>query len=159
MKRWFSLAAALLMLFAFSACGEAPPSDTLPTVQPIGIVDMLTAEQIYGATGLRFGAAQQASADEVAYFTQDQSAAVYIAAKRTTAEEYEAMIAALIQNGSKATVAPNLSERAVWFSDALDLLVFTGTYALDVRVEYATPRPDDSLLAARQLAALLCEQL
>ena len=69
------------------------------------------------------------------------------------------MIAALIQNGSKATVAPNLSERAVWFSDALDLLVFTGTYALDVRVEYATPRPDDSLLAARQLAALLCEQL
>ena len=62
MKRWFSLAAALLMLFAFSACGEAPPSDTLPTVQPIGIVDMLTAEQIYGATGLRFGAAQQATA-------------------------------------------------------------------------------------------------
>ena len=117
MKRWFSLAAALLMLFAFSACGEAPPSDTLPTVQPIGIVDMLTAEQIYGATGLRFGAAQQASADEVAYFTADQSAAVYIAAKKMTEAEYEETVAAFIQNGSKATDAPNLSARAVWFTD------------------------------------------
>lgn len=159
MKRWFSLAAALLMLFAFSACGEAPPSDTLPTVQPIGIVDMLTAEQIYGATGLRFGAAQQATADEVAYFTADQSAAVYIAAKKMTEAEYEETVAAFIQNGSTATDAPKLSARAVWFADVSDLLVFTGTYALDVRVEYATPRPDDSLLAARQLAALLCEQL
>lgn len=159
MKRWFALAAAVLTLFVFSACGEVPSSDTLPTEQPIGIVNMLTADQIYAATGLHFGEAQQASADEVAYFTADQSAAVYIAAKKMTEAEYEETVAAFIQNGSTATDAPNLSARAVWFADVSDLLVFTGEYALDVRVEYATPRPDDSLLAARQLAALLCERL
>jgi len=70
----------------------------------------------------------------------------------------DAVFDAMLEGFSAAgtlTDAPNLGEKAVWCEEQLNLLVYAEGVTLDIRVEYATARPNDSLLAARHLAALL----
>ncbi len=160
MKRWgiLFLAVALLAVCVVG-CGEAPNTDDdLPPDLSVDIIPLLTAEDVWQASGIRVGEPQDSAEGAVAYFSEDNLAAVYVAAQKTAKEEFDAMKENLSAAGTLVD-APNLGETAVWCEEQMSLLVFTDGKTIDVRVEYATSRPNDSLLAARQIAALLIEKM
>ncbi len=151
--------AGVLFLMCFFGCGEAPDTDDdLPPDVSVDIISLLTADDIWQASGIRVGGPQDSAEGAVAYFSEDSLAAVYIAAQKTSEAEYVAMKENLSLAGTLVD-APNLGDAAVWCEEQCSLLVYTAGKTVDVHVAYATARPNDSLLAARQIAALLIEKM
>jgi len=154
-KVWILLLAVLLVGVCLCGCNETPNTDDdLPPDTSVAIAPLLTADEIYEASAIRVGDPQEFEAGAVGYFSEDNTAAVYVAAQETTKEQFDAMLEGFSAAGT-LTDAPNLGEKAVWCEEQLNLLVYAEGVTLDIRVEYATARPNDSLLAARHLAALL----
>ncbi len=158
-KVWILFLAILLVCLSLCGCNAVPDTDDdLPPDTSVAIAPLLTTDEIYEACGLRVGEPQEFAEGAVGYFTEDNLSAVYVAAQETTKEQFDAMTEGFSAAGT-LTDAPNLGEKAVWCEDQLNLLVYAAGVTLDIRVEYATSRPNDSLLAARHIAALLIEKM
>lgn len=160
MRRWGILFLVIaLLVVCVVGCGQVPNTDDdLPPDVSVDIIPLLTVEDVWQASGIRVGEPQDSAEGAVAYFSEDNLAAVYVAAQKTAKEEFDTMKENLSLAGTLVD-APNLGETAVWCEEQMSLLVFVDGKTVDVRVEYATPRPNDSLLAARQIAALLIEKM
>lgn len=158
MKKMLPLLLVLLLSVSMVGCGEKPeePIEQPPVYIPSAY---LTAEQVEEAVGFAVSEPEVLSNGEVAYFSEDGSAVVYAAMRKATLAEFETMTADATAVGSVLDEAPHLGEKAFWCEEQLDLLVYAYGFALDVRVEYRNNRPNDSLLAARHLAALIIEQV
>ncbi len=160
MRKWgLLLLTVLLLVTCVVGCGEAPDTDDdLPPDVSVEIIPLLTAEDVWQASGIRVGEPQDSEEGAIAYFSEDRLSAVYVAAQKTSREAFDTMKENLSLAGTLVD-APNLGDTAVWCEEQCSLLVYTNGKTVDVRVEYATPRPNDSLLAARQIAALLIEKM
>lgn len=158
-KIWILLLAVLVMGVCFCGCNTTSDTDDdLPPDTSVAIAPLLTADEIYEASAIRVGEPQEFAAGAVGYFSEDNMSAVYVAAQEMTKEQFDAMAESFSATGTLAD-APNLGEQAVWCEEQLDLLVYASGVTLDIRVEYATARPDDSLLAARHIAAILIDKM
>ncbi len=158
MKKSIALILSVYLLLLFTACSEKQPAEEETITPPLQLSTLLTADEVTEATGIAVTQPQQFTDGSAGYFSDDQTEVAYVAAKEATVAEFDDMVTAFSSAG-ELTDAPNLGEKAVWCEGLVDLLVYANGWALDIRVEYATDRPNDSLLAARQLAALLIEKI
>ncbi len=160
LKRMLPYLLTVCCVLSFVGCGET--ADTLPSEEPAPVLQLsslLTTEEVYTATGFRVGEPVDYADGGVHFYSADGSCSVYIGCQEITADGFDNLTANFTNNGMELTDAPALGEKALWCEEALELLVYADGYALDVVVEYGTSRPNDSLLAARHLAALLLEDL
>ncbi len=158
MKKLFALLACISILACFSACAEKEPPEEELIEPPLQLTTLLTAGEVQQATGIMVGEPQQFNDGSAGYFSNDQLQVVYVAAMETDAVGFDEMVTAFSAAGELID-APNLGEKAVWCESMVDLLVYANGWALDIRVEYTPTDANDSLLAARQLAALLIEKI
>ena len=147
-------------VLSFAGCGntEDAVSDQAPA-PALQISSLLTREEVYTATGFSVGEPMDFADGGVNYYSPDGNSSVYIGCREVTSDGFDALTANFTNNGMTLTEAPALGEKALWCEEALELLVYADGYALDLVVEYGSSRPNDSLLAARHLAALLLEDL
>ena len=159
MKRIFPVLLALLWTVGMAGCGEQP-EETAVQPPPVYVPSAyLTTEQVEEAVGFAVREPEILTNGEVGYFSEDDSAVAYVTMQQLPLAEFDAMIANATAAGSVLEEAPHLGEKAFWCEEQLDLLAYAYGFALDVRVEYRADRPNDSLLAARHLAALIMEKL
>ena len=150
---------ALLFVMCAVGCGQTPNTDDdLPVDMSVDIIPLLTADDVYKASGIKVGEPIDSAEGAVAYFSEDSLSCVYVAAQKSNKEAFDAMCANLATAGT-LTDAPNLGDAAVWCEEQVSLLVYVNGVTVDVNVAYADPNPNDSLLAARQIAALLIEKM
>lgn len=150
-----------VVLFALCAvgCGGTPNTDDdLPIDMSVDIIPLLSADDVWRASGIRVGEPIDSAEGAVAYFSEDNLSGVYVAAQKTDKQVFDTMRENLSTVGALVD-APNLGDEAVWCEDQLSLLVYVDGITVDVQVTYANPRPNDSLLAARQIVALLTEKM
>ncbi len=151
---------AVCSLLSFAACGDsADMPENLTEVPVADLSTLITADEVYTATGFRVGEPVAYADGGVNYYSADGSCSVYIGRQEMSVEEFDTLTATSADGEMAWTAAPALGDKAAWCEDALELLVYADGYALDVLVEYGTSRPNDSLIAARHLAALLLEAL
>lgn len=150
---------ALMLALCVAGCGKAPDTDDdLPIDMSVDIIPLLSAEEVRQASGIKVEEPIDSAEGTVAYFSEDALSGVYVAAQKTDRQTFDTMKENLLLIGA-LTDAPNLGEEAVWCEAQQSLLVYVNGVTIDVHVTYATPRPNDSLLAARQIAALLLEKM
>ena len=147
-----------LLAVCLCGCGSTNTDDDLPTNMSIDVRPFLTKEDVWKASGVKVGEPQDSEEGAIAYFSEDTLSAVYVAARKTTKEDFDAMKDNLALVGT-VVGAPNLGDVAYWCEEQGSLLVYVDGKTVDVQVAYATPRPNDSLLAARQIVALIIEKM
>lgn len=149
----------LCCVLSFAGCGKTR-SDVTEDSSDVSATDLsafLTAQQVRDATGFAVGEPIRYADGGVGFYSADGQSSVYVDRQEMSAEQFDALLASFADNDMTLIDAPELGERARWCEEALELVVYARGYALDVQVTYGTSRPNDSLLAARQLAALLLE--
>lgn len=158
MKKTLTLFVAVcMMVVCFVGCGTPNTDDDMPVDMSVDIIPLLSSEEVRQASGIAVGEPIDSAEGAVAYFSEDNLSAVYVGVLKSTKEEFETMRENLSAFGLET--APNLGEEAVWCVDQLCLLVYANGMTIDVCVSYGTERANDSLLAARQIVALLIEKL
>ncbi len=160
MKRWgILLLTVVLLAVCIVGCGKTPNTDDdLPPDVSVDILPLLTPEDVWNASGIKVGEPQDSEEGAVAYFSEDTFSTVYVAAQETTRAAFDTMKENLVLAGTVVD-APNLGDVAFWCEAQCSLIVYANGKTIDVQVTYATDRPNDSLLAARQIAALLIEKM
>lgn len=158
MKKILSILLCGCLLLGFAACGESPAVDEEEEATVLQVSAFLSKEDVRSATGIAVGDPDDSMDGSVGYFSADTTDAVYVAVQAVSTAEFEEMLSSLTSVYT-LTDAPNLGEKAVWCEELVYLLVYANGMAYDVRVEYAQPHPNNSLLAARQIAALLLERV
>lgn len=161
MKKYRVLILAVIFVLCLAACsgtGNTVETETDVPEQPPQISEYVTMEQVATATAITVAKVEQFRDGSAGYFSEDGAQAVYVSAQKMTAAEFDAMYTQLAA-GTSLTDAPNLAQKAFWYEDVCALTAFTGSYALEIRVEYAIPDANTALLAARQLAVVLMEKI
>lgn len=149
----------ILLAVCTVGCGQTPNTDDdLPEDMSVDIIPLLSAEDVWNASGIKVGEPMDSEEGTVAYFSEDSLSGVYVAAQKTDKQAFDAMKESLATMGTLID-APNLGDEAVWCEERLSLLAYVNGITIDVHVTYANARPNDSLLAARQIAALLIEKM
>ncbi len=146
------------LLLCLTACSAQLIEEDLPPEPTIAFESIFTTEQITNLTGIAVTQIQNFEDGSIAYFNEDFSQAVYMSYSEMSLADFDVMLQGFAQIGSLVD-APNLSEKAVWCENSCNLLIFENGKALDIQVQYDTARPNDSLLAARQLGCALLESL
>lgn len=159
MKKRIFLILFCCLLLLLAACGEKEPAKEDEVIEPpLQMSTLLTAAQVQEATGIAVVEPQQFTDGSVGYFSADQREVAYIAGMEMTAAAFEDMVTTM-SAGFDVIDAPNLGEKAVWCESQLGLYAYADGWAWDIHVEYDPVDANDSLLAARQLAALLMEAI
>lgn len=147
----------ILLLLLTVGCKAPMEEEELPVAPSIAFDTLLTIEQVKEATDVSVTQTQNFEDGSIGYFSEDSSESIYMSYTEMDLTAFDEMLQELALFGT-LTDAPNLSEKAVWCEQTGNLLVYDDGRALDIRVQYATPHPNNSLLASRQLAALLLEK-
>jgi hypothetical protein len=147
----------IVLLCVITGCGQQPEQS--PTEMVVQMSSYLLPDEVRTAVGFSVGEPLEIADGSVAYTSVDGGSIVYVSSKEMSRESFDSMMTEIAGNGSQYIDAPNLGEKAYWIEDEVNLLVYAKGVGVDVRVEYATHRPNDSLLAARQLAALYLEKI
>lgn len=150
MKKICILAVCLCVL---TACAQPiAPSEDIPER-----VALITPAEVGDAVGVTVGEPQFMWEEDVAYSSENGSVLAQISVKELTAAEFAAMRDSLSSSGTVID-APHLGEVAFFDEASCNLMVYSAGRAMNVCVTYASHRPNDSLVAARQLAALTLER-
>lgn len=146
------------LLLCLTACSTQPIEEEIPSQPTIAFESIFTLEDIVNFSGILVTQIQNFEDGSIGYFNEDFSEAVYMSYSEMSLTDFDVMLQGFAEIGSLVD-APNLSEKAVWCESSCNLLIFENGKALDIRVLYDTARPNDSLLAARQLGCVLLESL
>lgn len=158
MKKYMIFGCIAVLLICFAGCAGTPVEET-PELPPVQVSAYLTAQEVRTAVGFSVDEPLEMADGSVAYSSLNDTSIVYFSSQKMSRTEYDSLIQTIKDAGGVSTGAPNLGEAAFWFENDVNLFVYASGYAMDIRVEYATARPNDSLLAARQLAAVFIEKL
>ncbi len=158
-KRCLVFVCIMLMLMGVCGCNTNEPllSDEL-SITVVDVSELLTTQEVWEASAIQVADIQKFDDGAVGFFAADNTAVVYVAAQPTDKATYDAMVLSFAETET-LTQLPHLAEVAMWSEAQQNLLAYANDYAIDIRIEYPEPRPNDSLQAARHLAALLVERL
>ncbi len=166
-----ALAAALLACGLFG-CGETAKElpDTTPTTTVPWVAEapdvpdvskLLTAAEVSEALGVTVedGVLQEADT-MLAFHSADYQTTVTVRVEQMDGGAGE-QFAAILNNYApeNLVMAPNLGNEAYWCGETGELLVHSGNYVLSVCLTRPGFSNDNTLIAARHLAALAVERL
>ncbi len=144
------------LLLCLTACGAQPLEEDFPPEPTIAFESIFTIEKVKDLSGISVTQIQNFNDGSIAYFNEDFSEAIYMSYSEMSIADFDTMLQGFSEIGTLVD-APNLSEKAVWCENSCNLLIFENGKALDIQVQYDTARPNDSLLAARQLGYVLLQ--
>ncbi len=157
MKKYIVYGCILGILVCLIGCAGTPVEET--ENPPVQVSGYLTVQEVRTAVGFSVEEPLEMADGSVAYTSVNDSSVVYFSSQKIAKTEFDSLIQTIKDAGGVSTDAPNLGEAAFWFESDVNLFVYAKGYAMDIRVEYATSRVNDSLLAARQLAAIFIEKI
>lgn len=166
-KRIMAITGALVLLTSIwlSGCKKNPTApvssetdafDTVPTLIDIDISKLLTSEQVSSALGVTVGEPQIYDSGTSAYYaTEDEKSSAEISLMECDRDTFDTTVALY----SDAADTANLGEAAKWSAQNKQLLLYGKGYMISVTADVDGKSSEALLVAARQLGALVLDQL
>lgn len=141
---------------AVSVTSETVTPDTVPTMIDVDVSALLTPQQVSTALGVTVGEPQVYDSGTTAYYaTEDAKSSAEVSLMKCDRDKYDATVALY----SDAVDTANLGDAAKWSAQNKQLLLYGKGYMIGVTADVDGKSDEALLVASRQLAALVLDQL
>ena len=173
MALWMAICCLLTMILVSGCNGlklrdvpedsEPKPTRTMAILlKSVDISTLLTKEDLEGTFGETFRDPQVSNEGRTLIaFSDDGSKSISVSIEENrTMDQFRGMIAKVEEQASEQLEAlPNLADEAWWMSSDNTAFLFCRGYTLSINISASDWYDEDVMMAARQLAATMCNRL